>query len=49
MFYLNRDGMERKDLIGKNATIFSEQGKILDRVASKDVKVSFTIYAVPVN
>jgi malate dehydrogenase len=34
-----KDGMERKDLIGKNATIFSEQGKILDRVANKNVKV----------
>jgi len=34
-----KDGMERKDLIGKNASIFSEQGKILDKVASKNVKV----------
>jgi len=34
-----KDGMERKDLIGKNATIFSEQGKVLDKVASKNVKV----------
>eukprot|EP01128_Nolandella_sp_AFSM9_P002475 TRINITY_DN12846_c0_g1_i1.p1 TRINITY_DN12846_c0_g1~~TRINITY_DN12846_c0_g1_i1.p1 ORF type:complete len:331 (-),score=98.87 TRINITY_DN12846_c0_g1_i1:64-1056(-) len=32
-------GMERNDLIGKNASIFSEQGKILNEVASKDVKV----------
>lgn len=31
--------MERNDLIGKNASIFSEQGKILNEVASKDVKV----------
>jgi len=34
-----RDGMERKDLIEKNASIFSEQGKILDEVAKKSVKV----------
>jgi malate/lactate dehydrogenase len=34
-----RDGMERKDLIAKNAQIFSEQGKVLDRVASRNVKV----------
>jgi len=32
-------GMERKDLIEKNATIFSEQGKILDQVAKKTCKV----------
>lgn len=32
--------MERKDLIAKNAQIFSEQGKILDKVAKKDVKVA---------
>jgi len=34
-----KEGMERKDLIGKNAQIFSSQGKILDRVAKKTVKV----------
>jgi len=34
-----KDGMERKDLIGKNAQIFSTQGKILDQVAKKTVKV----------
>jgi len=32
-------GMERKDLIEKNAQIFSGQGKILDEVAKKTVKV----------
>jgi malate dehydrogenase len=32
-------GMERKDLIAKNASIFSEQGKILNEIASRDVKV----------
>jgi malate dehydrogenase len=31
-------GMERKDLIEKNVGIFSSQGKVLDRLASKDVK-----------
>jgi len=34
-----KDGMERKDLIAKNAQIFSEQGKVLDKVAKKTVKV----------
>jgi len=34
-----KDGMERKDLIGKNASIFSSQGKVLDRLAKKTVKV----------
>jgi malate dehydrogenase len=34
-----KEGMERKDLIGKNAQIFSSQGKILDKVAKKSVKV----------
>eukprot|EP01123_Difflugia_compressa_P012623 TRINITY_DN5484_c0_g1_i1.p1 TRINITY_DN5484_c0_g1~~TRINITY_DN5484_c0_g1_i1.p1 ORF type:complete len:351 (-),score=59.34 TRINITY_DN5484_c0_g1_i1:100-1098(-) len=34
-----KDGMERKDLIEKNAQIFSGQGKILDRLAKKTVKV----------
>jgi len=34
-----KEGMERKDLIGKNAQIFSSQGKILDHVAKKTVKV----------
>jgi len=34
-----KDGMERKDLINKNAEIFSSQGKILDKVAKKCVKV----------
>jgi malate dehydrogenase len=32
-------GMERKDLLLENAKIFIEQGKALDRVASRDVKV----------
>jgi len=31
-------GMERKDLIDKNVGIFSSQGKVLDRLAKKDVK-----------
>jgi len=34
-----KPGMERKDLISKNASIFSEQGKVLDKIARKDVKV----------
>lgn len=32
-------GMDRKDLIGKNTAIFSEQGKALNEAASKDAKV----------
>ncbi|GJL82885.1 MAG: malate dehydrogenase [marine bacterium B5-7] len=32
-------GMERKDLLTANAQIFSVQGKALNKVASKDVKV----------
>ena len=32
-------GMERKDLLLANAQIFSAQGKALDRVASRDVRV----------
>jgi malate dehydrogenase len=32
-------GMERKDLLLENAKIFTEQGRALDRAASRDVKV----------
>jgi malate dehydrogenase len=32
-------GMERKDLLESNAAIFSTQGKALDEVASRDVRV----------
>ncbi len=32
-------GMERKDLLLENAAIFSEQGKALDAVADRDVRV----------
>ncbi|MEP7276198.1 MAG: malate dehydrogenase [Betaproteobacteria bacterium] len=32
-------GMERKDLLLENAKIFTEQGKALDNVAARDVKV----------
>ncbi len=32
-------GMERKDLLLENAKIFTEQGRALDRVASRNVKV----------
>ena len=34
-----RPGMERKDLLLKNAEIFRAQGKALDQFASKNVKV----------
>ncbi len=32
-------GMERKDLLAANAQIFTAQGKALDKVASRDIKV----------
>jgi len=32
-------GMERKDLLSENAKIFIEQGKALDKVAARDVRV----------
>jgi malate dehydrogenase len=32
-------GMERKDLLSENARIFIEQGKALDKVAARDVRV----------
>jgi len=34
-----KDGMERKDLLSKNITIFKEQGAALDQYAKKTVKV----------
>jgi malate dehydrogenase len=34
-----KPGMERKDLLEKNAAIFAEQGRALDKVASRHVKV----------
>eukprot|EP01107_Rhizomastix_libera_P004771 TRINITY_DN17867_c0_g1_i1.p1 TRINITY_DN17867_c0_g1~~TRINITY_DN17867_c0_g1_i1.p1 ORF type:complete len:354 (+),score=72.92 TRINITY_DN17867_c0_g1_i1:23-1084(+) len=34
-----RPGMERKDLIAKNAAIFTEQGKAISDYADRDVKV----------
>jgi len=34
-----KDGMERKDLLQRNAGIFVEQGKALDKLAKKTVKV----------
>jgi malate dehydrogenase len=32
-------GMERKDLLEANAAIFSAQGKAMDKVANRDIKV----------
>jgi len=34
-----RQGMERKDLLQKNASIFKQQGEAINRLAKKDVKV----------
>eukprot|EP00730_Choanoeca_flexa_P010439 TRINITY_DN1799_c0_g1_i1.p1 TRINITY_DN1799_c0_g1~~TRINITY_DN1799_c0_g1_i1.p1 ORF type:complete len:334 (+),score=60.70 TRINITY_DN1799_c0_g1_i1:102-1103(+) len=34
-----REGMQRSDLLQKNAQIFKTQGEVLDKVAKKDVKV----------
>ena len=42
-----KQGMERKDLIAINCKIFSEQGKALERVAAKSVKV--LVVANPAN
>ena len=35
-----KQGMERKDLLQRNAKIFESQGKSLDQFAKKSVKVS---------
>jgi malate/lactate dehydrogenase len=35
-------GMERKDLLQKNAGIFKEQGKALSDYANRNVKVNYT-------
>ena len=35
-----KEGMERKDLLKANAKIFAVQGKALDAVAKKSVKVN---------
>ena len=34
-----KEGMERKDLLGVNAKIFSEQGRVIGQVAGPDVRV----------
>ena len=34
-----KEGMERKDLLGVNAKIFSEQGRVIGEVADRDVRV----------
>ncbi len=34
-------GMERKDVMSKNVSIYASQAAALERLASKDVKVSF--------
>src|ERR671935_791195 len=34
-----KEGMERKDLLGVNAKIFSEQGRVIGEVAAEDVRV----------
>lgn len=41
-----KDGMERKDLLAANVKIFKAQGKSLDTVAKKSVKVLFQACAV---
>merc|ERR1712195_281015 len=40
-------GMERKDLIAKNAAIFGEQGEAIEKYASKNIKV--LVIANPAN
>lgn len=39
-----KEGMERKDLLEANAKIFVTQGKILDEVAKKTVKVMIKLH-----
>ena len=39
-----KEGMERKDLLEANAKIFVTQGKILNEVAKKTVKVMKIFY-----
>src|SRR5437773_2142981 len=34
-----KEGMERKDLLGVNAKIFSEQGRVIGQAAADDVRV----------
>ena len=46
-----REGMERKDLLKANAKIFETQGKALNDVAKKTVKVSWvgmTVISLPI-
>lgn len=42
-----KEGMERKDLLQRNGNIFKVQGKALDQVAKKNVKV--LVVANPAN
>lgn len=44
-----KQGMERKDLLKANAKIFVEQGKALDEVAKKTVKVGCVTVIILVN
>jgi malate/lactate dehydrogenase len=37
--FLANAGMERKDLIAKNAAIFGEQGEAIEKYASSNIKV----------
>ena len=41
-----KQGMERKDLLKANAKIFVAQGKALDEVAKKTVKVGYSLSTV---
>jgi malate/lactate dehydrogenase len=36
-------GMERKDLLKDNAKIFRDQGKLIEKLAKKSIKVNFSI------
>ena len=42
-----KKGMERKDLIAKNANIFGEQGEAIEKFASKNIKI--LVIANPAN
>ena len=39
IYMISGPGMERKDLLNKNVNIFKAQGRLLNDVASKNVKV----------
>jgi malate/lactate dehydrogenase len=39
-----REGMQRKDLLEKNCSIFKEQGAVIAKVAAPDVRVRINLF-----